>query len=130
MDSKTTRNRLDVDEEEPVLSDSSFDSASEDPPPSSSDEDILSHREKRPKLTDRTSNENRPPKEKGTDSELSKTNALLQTLLKRQEKKLCEMESKLTQSSAPSSSDSTPHRRSAAERRKEVPQEVRVSTCL
>ena len=79
---------------------------------------------------DDASKENRPLNEKGTDSELSKTNALLQTLLKRmerQEKKLCEMESKLTQSSSLSSSDSTPRRRSAAERRKEVPQEVRVS---
>ena len=125
MESKTTRNRLDLDEEEPTL-----DSTSEDMQ-SSSDEDISVSREKRPKPMDDASKENRPPRnEKGTDSELSKTNALLQTLLKRmerQEKKLCEMESKLTQSSSPSSSDSTPRRRSAAERRKEVPQEVRVS---
>ena len=97
MESKMTRNRLDL---EPTL-----DYTSEDMQ-SSSDEDISVSREKRPKPMDDASKGNRPPlNEKGTDSELSKTNALLQTLLKRmerQEKKLCEMESKLTQSSSPS----------------------------
>ena len=65
-------------------------------------------------------------------SELSKTNALLHTLLKRierQDKKISEMQSKLSHSSTVSSAstESTPRRRSASDRRKEVPLEVRVS---
>ena len=135
--SKKSRKGVGVDEEEPVLDSASErgdgSNSADDDIQSSSDEDILVARQKRPKLVDRTSKENRTPSVKGSDSELSKTNALLQTLLKRmerQEKKLCEMESKLTLASAPSSSDSTPRRRSAAERRKQVPQEVRVSDWL
>ena len=65
-------------------------------------------------------------------SELSKTNALLHTLLKRierQDKKISDMQSKLSQSSTVSSAstESTPRRRSASDRRKEVPLEIRVS---
>ena len=122
--SKKSRKGVAVDEEEPGL-----DSASErddgstgadDDPLSSSDEDMsdmLIARQKRAKLVDRTSKENRTPSVKSSNSELSETNALLQTLLKRmerQEKKLCEMQSKLTQTSAPSSSDSTPRRQKGA----------------
>ena len=64
--------------------------------------------------------------------ELSKTNALLHTLLKRierQDKKISDMQSKLSQSSTVSSAstESTPRRRSASDRRKEVPLEIRVS---
>ena len=134
--SKKSRMGVGIEEEEPVLDSASErggGSNSDDDLPSSSDEDIRVSRQKRPKLVDRTGKENRTPSVKSSESELSKTNALLQTLLKRmerQEKKLCEMESKLTQTSAPSSSDSTPRRRSAAERRKQVPQEVRVSDWL
>lgn len=116
--SKMTRKGAVVDEEEPGLDSASDGSTgADDDSLSSSDEDILIARQKRPKLVDRTSKENRTPSVKSSSSELSETNALLQTLLKRmerQEKKLCEMQSKLTQTSAPSSSDSTPRRQKGA----------------
>jgi hypothetical protein len=70
-----------------------------------------------------------PSKQCDDSSELSKTNALLHTLLKRierQDKKISDMQSKLSRSSS-ASTDSTPRRRSASDRRKEVPLEVRVS---
>ena len=90
------------------------------------------------KMLSSSTKENVPPpstsagKQSDNQSELSKTNALLHTLLKRierQDKKISDMQSKLSQSSTISSAsmDSTPRRRSASDRRKEVPLEVRVS---
>ena len=74
-----------------------------------------------------------PPvnKQSSYQNELAKTIALLHTLLKRierQDNKISDMQLKLSQVGASSSTtDSTPRRRSASDRRKEVPLEVRVS---
>ena len=119
-------------------------SESESESESSSGDDSLSEPEgsrserEKAKVLVSSRKENVPPsstpvsKKSGEQSELSKTNALLHTLLKRierQDKKISDLQSKLSQSSAISSAstDSTPRRRRASERRKEVPLEVRVS---
>ena len=107
---------------------------------SSSDEDNQSQPELsyakrgKTKTLSSSTNENMPPpvtKQSSDQNELAKTNALLHTLLKRierQDKKISDMQLKLSQASASSSTtDSTPRRRSASDRRKEVPLEVRVS---
>ena len=122
----------------------SSESSSDDDSSSEADERNHTQREKM-KILSSSTKENIPPpstsagkqsdpstsmgKQCDDQSELTKTNALLHTLLKRierQDKKISDMQSKLSQSSS-ASTDSTPRRRSACDRRKEVPLEVRVS---